>query len=89
MALTDNFKDYIQDAIADMDIERKFHALTVLEDTLLEVRQQLAEEWTYCCGCHMYVRCDERVKDSTEYEDRVLIRCGSCGAVHYVRGKEE
>ena len=78
----------IREAVKDLSPEEKFRTLRIIENCVGKVRNDLSEEWTYCCGCHSYVKCEERVKDLSP-EGKILIKCGKCGAIHYVRNKEE
>lgn len=79
------FKETIEETIQYMNPDNKFKTLNLMEDILHGVRDELSREWTYCAGCHKYVKVSERTSEKTE-KGQMLIRCGNCGEIHHVWG---
>lgn len=57
-----NFSNSIKNIIKDCFVEDKLKFLSSLEMIILSIRAEVLDEWTYCAGCHEYVRRDERVR---------------------------
>lgn len=75
-----NFSKSVKDIIKDYSVEDKLKFLKSLEMSILNIRAEVLDEWTYCAGCHEYVRYDERVKKISG--DKAWACCGNCGCVH-------
>ena len=77
------FTNYIKTKIEQLSPEDKFKKLNYFESCIDSVRSAVAKEWTYCAGCHTYVKVSERTSETDE-SNRTIIRCGSCNTVHHV-----
>ena len=60
----------------------------IIERYINKRQTEWGTKYTYCAGdCHKIVERDKAVAE--EKDDKILIRCGYCNTVWYVRDKDE
>lgn len=61
--------------------EDKYMMLNMIDNFLHKIRQEVADEWTWCGICTEWVKvADRKISEEDGYR---ITRCGNCGAIHY------
>ena len=60
--------------------EDKYKMLNMIDNFLHKIREDIANEWTWCGVCTKWVKvADRKVSEENGYR---IYRCGACGGLH-------
>ena len=81
-----NTADIVRAKVDALEPEDRFKLLSMLENFIGKVRQEVADEWTYCAHCSTYVKTAD-CKITNNGNDTYNVACGNCGGYHFINKK--
>ena len=78
--------DIVRAKVDTLEPEDKFKLLSMLENFIGKVRQEVSDEWTYCAHCHTYVKTADH-KIINNGDGTYNVACGNCRGYHFVNKK--
>lgn len=85
--MENNFANELYSKLKGLDPAEAFTLINQWEDAVKSVRKKYSSVYTYCTGCHKYVKYIN-VKPERN-EDKIITRCPECNMTwHIVRVEE-
>ena len=72
--------EYLKNKLNPESPDEYLKSLNECERDLRRLRGELDGAWTYCGGCHQYVRLDEAIEGWSD-TGRLVLRCGNCASI--------
>ena len=83
---------YFDDFRREFDInnpDQFLQKIKMFRSYLERIEQEFDDTWTYCTGCHTYIRkTDVTIKQEETTTGSWVIKCKHCGTPWFVRSKD-